>query len=58
MGLEDWAMISAAILTIIYLVLFIFNVEENGWGAHTDALTPQQIVDGIKVCFHLEQDPT
>jgi hypothetical protein len=51
MGLEDWAMVSAAALTVVFLVQFVFGIKEYGLGAHTSSVTMEQSVSGIKVCF-------
>ena len=49
MGLEDWAMLSAAVLTIIFLSLFIYGIKEYGVGAHTLTVSMEQAVGGVKV---------
>jgi hypothetical protein len=49
MGLEDWTMVSAAVLTVVFLVQFVFSIKEYGVGAHTASVTMEQSVSGIKV---------
>lgn len=49
MGVEDWTMISAATLTIIFLSLFIVGINKFGVGSHIQWVTAQQAVSGVKV---------
>jgi hypothetical protein len=49
MGLEDWAMISAALLTMVFLVQFVYSIKEFGLGTHTATVTMEQAVAGVKV---------
>ncbi|KAF2683883.1 hypothetical protein K458DRAFT_389804 [Lentithecium fluviatile CBS 122367] len=49
MGPEDWTMLSAAILTIVFLVQFIVSIKAYGVGWHTISVSPQQAVAGTQL---------
>ena len=49
MGPEDWTMVAAAILTLVFLIQLVISAKDYGMGFSGNSVTLSQMVESSKV---------